>query len=169
MIDMETGEVLETNMRKYGVFLRTPYNYDIDQESLETGLECPEPTLTQQNFKEETDINTIVERFGVTGQMPENIKTPSYGDYTNIPDFQTALNQVVAAKEAFMELPAKVRARFENDPQQYLEFVETIGHSEENVAEARRLGLVPAAAEPMGVPIGSTSEKPAAKEIKAAE
>ena len=29
------------------VFIRTPYNYDTDEVSVETGLSCPEPTLTK--------------------------------------------------------------------------------------------------------------------------
>ena len=49
-------------------FLRTPYNYDVDKVSDETGLSCPEVTLAQQNFKDETDINYIVRQFGITGE-----------------------------------------------------------------------------------------------------
>ena len=46
-----------------------------------------------------------------------------------------------------MELPAKVRARFDNDPQMFLEFVA----SEDNRQEAVELGLIklaPPVAEP---------------------
>ena len=54
-----------------GVFLRTPYNYDVDEVSAETGLACFDESLTQQQFKEESDINEIVRRFGLTGQTPD--------------------------------------------------------------------------------------------------
>ena len=40
-------------------FLRTPYNYDTVAASNESGLGCEDPTLTQQQFAEESDINTI--------------------------------------------------------------------------------------------------------------
>lgn len=128
----ENGEILP------GPFFRTPFNYNIMEASNETALVCPEPTLTQQQFKDETDINVIVERFGVTGQLPDAIIPPTYGDYTNVPDFQTALNVVLQAEEAFMELPAKIRQRFGNDPQQYLEFCEDGSNRE----EAKRLGIL---------------------------
>lgn len=128
-------------------FLRTPYNYDRDAVSDQTGLSCGEPTRTQQSFKDECDINVIMERFGKTGQVPGNLRVPSYDDFTGVTDFQSAMNAVREASENFMELPAKVRARFDNDPQLFLEFVA----SEDNRQEAVDLGLVkpaPPAAEP---------------------
>lgn len=120
------------------IFIRSAHNYNMSEISKETGLECKDKTLAQQQFLEETDINTIVERFGLTGQMPEEVRTPQYGDYTGIFDYQTAMNTVVQAKENFMALPAKMRARFHNDPQEILEFLE----EEENREEAIKIGLV---------------------------
>ena len=128
-------------------FLRTPYNYDRDAVSDQTGLSCGEPSRTQQNFKDECDINVIMERFGKTGQVSGNLRVPSYDDFTGVSDFQSAMNAVREASENFMELPAKVRARFDNDPQLFLEFVA----SEDNRQEAVDLGLIkpaPAAPEP---------------------
>lgn len=120
------------------VFLRTEFNYDMDEASVKSGLECLDPSMAQQQFLEESDINTIVERFGLNGEMPANVKAPVYGDFTGVSDFQTAMNVVVAAQESFMSLPAKVRARFSNDPQQLLEFCS----DEANREEARALGLL---------------------------
>lgn len=134
MIDNETGEVITP-------FLRSAYNYDVDAVSRETGLLCADPTLAQQQFAEEANINTIVERFGLTGELPTNVRVPVSGDFTDITDYQTALNMVLDAEAAFMELPANVRARFENDPQKLQDFVEDAS----NLDEARRLGIaVPA-------------------------
>jgi phage internal scaffolding protein len=48
------------------------------------------------------------------------------------------LNQVIAAEDEFMRLPADLRARFENDPAQLIEFLENL----ENKDEAIKLGLV---------------------------
>lgn len=120
------------------VFLRTANNYDMNQVSDETGLHCPEPTRTQQHFKEECDINTIVRRFGVTGELPIGTKAPSYGDYQGVADFHTAMNAVARANEAFDALPATWRKRFNHDPQEFLEFCS----KEENRPEAAKLGLV---------------------------
>lgn len=119
--------------------------YDHDSVSRETGLVCdPKEDMTQQSFKEECDINEIVRRFGLTGQLPENVRVPVSGDFTGVSDFQTAMNAVTQAQEAFMELPANLRARFNNDPQRLMEFVADSG----NIEEARKLGLVPPVAVP---------------------
>ena len=121
------------------VFLRSAYNYDTDKVSLETGLECdPDDNRTQQQFAEEADINTIVARFGLTGELPDVVRVPQSGDFTGVSDFQSAMQAVRAAEEGFMELPAALRARFQNDPQRLLEFME----DDRNKDEAIKLGLV---------------------------
>lgn len=120
------------------VFVRDPYNYDVDQVSNETGLRCDDPSLTQQQFKEEADINTIVDRFLKSGVLPTAVNMPQYVDYEGVFDFQSAMNVVRQADENFMRLDAKVRARFNNSPQAFLEFFA----NPENAEEAVRLGLV---------------------------
>ena len=131
----DDGEIIS---EKQGVFLRTAFNYDMNAASDESGLYCPEETKAQQHMKDECDINVIVERFGLTGQLPADLKTPMQGDFTNVHDFQTALNLVIEARDAFMQLPANVRARFHNDPQEFLEFTS----DEANRDEAKKLGIL---------------------------
>jgi phage internal scaffolding protein len=125
-------------MTKKAIFLRTPYNYDTDAASNESGLACEEPTLAQQHFKEECDINTILQKFSITGILPEAPLSPRYGDFTGISDYHTALNRVIAAQEEFDGLPAPIRARFDNDPSKLIEFLE----DDKNRPEAEELGLV---------------------------
>lgn len=126
-------------MRK--VFVRTPYNYDARVAGASSALSCgdEEDDRCQQHFKDECDINTIVKRFGLTGKLPETFKAPMVGDFADVVDFQTAMNAVVDAKDAFMQMPADLRKRFGHDPQQLIEFLENKG----NLEEARKLGLVP--------------------------
>lgn len=132
-------------------FLRTPYNYDTDKASKESGLHCKDPSLAQQHFAEECDINTIVERFHLTGEVPQLQQLPSFDDYEGVFDFQTAMNTIRSSQETFMSLPAKLRARFHNDPQEFLEFCS----DQDNHDEARKLGLLkPATIEPTGNPAG---------------
>ncbi len=119
------------------VFIRTPYNYDVDLVSNETGLRCDDASLTQQQFREEADINTIVDRFLKSGVLPSAATMPQYVDYEGVFDFQSAMNVVRKADENFMRLDAKVRARFNNSPQTFLEFFA----NPENIDEAIRLGL----------------------------
>lgn len=127
-MNKDTGEI---------VFARTPFNYDTDAVSHETGLDCGPETKTQQQFRDEVDINTIVERFNATGEMPPTTQFPTETEFAEAFDFQKSMNVIVQARQSFMELPAKVRARFQNDPQQFMEFI----HDGENIDEAIKLGL----------------------------
>lgn len=106
------------------------------------GLECKDPSLAVQSQLAESDINEIVRRFGLTGQLPENVRVPTYGDFdVGVTDYQSALNAVREAEASFMQMPADVRLKFDNDPQRFLEFCA----DENNLDEMRRLGLaVPA-------------------------
>lgn len=118
-----------------------PFNYDQEEVSEETGympIDGKFENLTQQQFAEEVDINTIVKRFGLTGQLPENPRVPRFGDFTDITDFQTAVNAVREAEASFMALPAEVRSRFANDPQMLMEFLD----DPRNREEAGKLGLL---------------------------
>lgn len=110
-------------------------------ESLRTGLECRDASLANQSSAEECDINVIVRRFGLTGQVPnQGIRLPTYQDFEDIFDFQTAMNAVRAAEQEFMKVPADIRSRFGNDPQQFVEFCS----DEKNIDELRKLGLAKA-------------------------
>lgn len=126
------------------VFLRTGHNYDRDAVSAEV-VECSglSPTMAQQQFAEECDINTIVRRFGLTGELPDEYAVPVSGDFTDVVDFQTAMQAVRTANESFMRMPGELRARFNNDPQRLMDFVE----DGRNLDEARKLGLALAAPE----------------------
>lgn len=93
---------------------------------------------TKQSFKDETDINNIIRRFMRIGVMDFTNKNQGrYGDTTGI-EYQQAVNTVAAAKSLFNELPAELRARFENEPARFLDFVQ----DERNRDEARELGLL---------------------------
>lgn len=119
------------------VFVRSPFNYDIDEVSRETGLYCDDPSLADQSQAEECDINVIVQRFGLTGEIPGTLITPMQGDFTEVTDYRSALEMLMEAQEAFMTLPAKVRAQFENDPHQFLEFAS----DPSNLDEMKAMGL----------------------------
>lgn len=119
-------------------FVRSPYNYDRVAASDESGLYCGDVSLARDSFREESDINTIVRRFHLTGELPSNIRAPLNGDFVDVPDFKTAMNLVRQGQESFDAMPAEVRARFHNDPAEFVEFCSTEG----NEAELKKLGLV---------------------------
>ena len=115
-----------------------------DAHSNQTGLKCLDSSLTQQQFKEDSDINTIVDRFMKTGHLPDPVSMPQYVDYEGIFDFQSAMNVVRAADENFMRMDAKVRSRFNNSPQEFLNFFADPANGDEAV----RLGLAVPQASP---------------------
>lgn len=118
-------------------FVRSPYNYDMNEASDRHGLKCEDKSLTQQHMLEETDINWLVERYTVPENIPQLTMPPLQGDFTEAPTYQEALNLMVAANRSFMELPAKIRSRFGNDPAEFVTFCS----DEKNRDEIRQMGL----------------------------
>jgi len=125
-------------MKKETTFLRTQYNYDHNAASNASGLVCEEPTRAQQHHKDECDINVILERFGKTGHLPINAISGTYGDFSGVHDYHTALNAIIASESEFAALPAQLRNRFDNEPSKLIEFLD----NPENKAEAQKLGLI---------------------------
>lgn len=106
------------------VFVRSAYNYDPDNASSESGLACRDPSLAQQHQADEADINTIVRNFGITGQVPIIQRPPALTEFAEVVDYHTAQNMIRRAQESFMELPADLRSKFDNDPGAFVQFVD---------------------------------------------
>lgn len=93
------------------------------------------PSLAKQSFRDEVDINNIVSRFANTGVIEHlNKYDGNYGDFTVVQPYQDALNTVMAAQEAFDSLPSKIRTRFNNDPEQFLNFATDPKNTDELVS-----------------------------------
>lgn len=102
-------------------------------------LVCSDVSLTKQGFKDQCDMNGIVERARTTGMLTHvNARSPMYGDVSNVSDYKDALLVVNRANECFMALPSKVRERFSNDPNRMVEFLSNPA----NFDEAVSLGLI---------------------------
>ena len=56
--------------------IRSAYTFDSDVVSNETALDTGEDAVTQQCFKDECDINILLAKFAVTGQLPETFVFP---------------------------------------------------------------------------------------------
>lgn len=96
------------------------------------------PTQTQQQFKDDCDVNKIMERH-VRFDVPiPNKQAWQVGDATVVKSLEDALDQISNASAEFDLLPAAVRERFSNDPMRLLNFLADEG----NRAEAERLGLL---------------------------
>lgn len=112
--------------------------------SLATSVVTGEVTPVQQQFAQEVDINTIVRRYGITGELPFGNAGGVYGDFTGISDYASAVAAIQRAEEGFMTLPPEIRERFDNDPGALWQFAQ--GVSEEDFSAA----VMPAAVPPPG-------------------
>lgn len=110
------------------------------------GVKFTEPSATLQSFKDDADINCIIARYENTGVLVDPSvpvsRTPNYGDFSEMPDFQTAQNVIVAANNAFNSLSSKIRERFGNDPAAFFDFVRNLKKGSEEYVEAVNLGIV---------------------------
>lgn len=115
----------------------------------EVSIEFKKPSMTEQHFKDECDINNIVAQYQQTGVMPSGDRQPLFGDFSEFPhDLQASQAFFDEAAERFMQLSSDIRKRFGNDPVQLLSFL----HDEKNREEAISLGLVNAPAPPPQAP-----------------
>lgn len=124
---------------------RIPWRHQYDAErDAAIGDACAtinnEPSLTQQHFAENADINILVKRLGLEdAPLPVEAFDPSYyGDFTQVPDLRTALDLVRDAENRFMELPARLRSKFDNSSAKLWSWIQ----DPDNGPEAVRLGLL---------------------------
>lgn len=104
-----------------------------------------EPTRTKQEFRDQADIHSILARYTRSGVLDWAQRTqPTYGSFDGGMDYATARMRVQEAQDEFMELPAAIRERFDNDPLGLIEFLEDEGNRE----EAEELGLIAREAAP---------------------
>lgn len=121
------------------------------------GTTFPDDGMTQQEFKEDCDIPSIVNRAINEGIMPIVSGNPVYGDFSEVTDYKSALDAVIAANNAFMELPVEIRDIFGNNPEKFIAFVS----DEKNKEEAVKMGLI-------AKPIEQYETKKTLEEIKQA-
>ncbi|WNK13560.1 MAG: internal scaffolding protein [Microvirus sp.] len=96
-----------------------------------------EPSLTQQHFANETDINQIMAKFLKTGLLNQ-IDAGYYEDVSEAQDYRHALHVLKDADAQFATLPALVRKKFNNSPLEFMNFI----HDPKNENTARELGLL---------------------------
>lgn len=118
--------------------IRSRYNAGVRE-----GWKSSVPSMTQQQFKDEADINYIVSMYDSSGVMPTfhgdgQPAQPVFGDFASLPDnAQEMYNRMIEAKNNFDSLPLEVRKRFNYDPAAFLDFVD----NPENLDELVAMGL----------------------------
>lgn len=90
---------------------------------------------TKQSFKDECDINNIVNKFLDTGIMPTNLLSdPQYGEAPNM-DLKTAIDLTQKLKNDFDNLTPDQRVIFDNNFEIYGQFLDEFDRSPQSFSE----------------------------------
>lgn len=154
-MDPQGPDGYQVNPRKIGVSMpkfipRAKRSQTYDSDSARVRLTCEDPSLAVQASKDEADINTIVKRFGLTGEIPITNRTPFPQDisFDEVLDYRTAWDRLLAAQASFNSLPANIRGTFANDPIAFADYAA----DPSNLDQLRTWGLAPKAPEPSPAP-----------------
>ncbi len=127
-IDQETGQVLTS----------PPIRNANPWTRVRVAKHFSGASLAKQSFQKECDINTIMRKYEKSGLIEHlNTNQGQYGNYIGFEDYHSSLNQILAADAAFLTIPSRIRAKFNNDPGVFLEFAQ----NPENHEEMVELGL----------------------------
>ncbi|QKI28920.1 VP3 [Kummerowia striata gokushovirus] len=133
---------------------RTQYEDAKKRESI-YGTVNNEESLTVQDA-EDSDINIIMKKYAHTGTLPIQQMQALLGDFSEIEDFRQAQERIREANDAFSQVPADLRKRFDNDPQKFIDFV----LDDKNLDETVKLGYRMAPPKP-ATPTGTETPVPA--------
>jgi len=113
-------------------------------------------TKTKQSMRDECDINMIMARYMKTGAIDHvNRHGPQYGFASSL-DFSESMRLVKDAQQMFDDLPSPIRTKFQNDPGQFLDFVQ----DDANASEMAEMGLTQAPTRETAPPVPEASEQP---------
>lgn len=89
--------------------MRTQVDGLAEVVSLETAIDCSTmPDLARQEFKDETDVNKVLARYGVNTPL----RQPEYSTVDYDMDLQQALAAIETAQEALRKLPPQLRQKY---------------------------------------------------------
>lgn len=117
---------------------RNPYSARVPSE----GMTFEEESMTIESEAAGTTIDSYLKRYQATGLLgdPVRYSAGQFGDFADLQTFQESMNTVARVTETFASLPAELRAKFDNNPSIYVEFIS----DPKNAKEAIDLGLLDA-------------------------
>lgn len=128
--------------RQYDLQSRPGTSFEVKKDSKGRVLNPEVISMTNQSDADACDINKIFARFEKTGLLMDPssgvMRTPQYGDFTELGDFHDMKIRVAQAEQAFDQLPAKIKNRFDNDVQKLYGFLA----DQKNWKEAVALNLM---------------------------
>lgn len=114
------------------------YKSDGSHERPNVGTFCTaEEGKTRQEFKAESDINTLMKR-GESAIVPNLRDGGFFADVSQIGDLHDCLEKVRLANDVFAALPPGVRAAFDNEPAKFTKAFD----NPEGIAKLRELKVV---------------------------
>lgn len=106
-------------------------------------VDCSQGGRTQQSFTDECNINSIMQRFQKTKTLTHiRDSLPTYADFADAQSYEESMKVIASANSSFQELPANIRERFENDPGQFVDFIDELGENDMHEEEAADMGLI---------------------------
>lgn len=119
--------------------MQTQTLQEVSKNRRKTGTINSLPSKTNREKAEEVNINNIFKSFIINGVVPNKQRgEPINGaDFSNMPSYRESLNAVIDAQQKFNDLPSKVRKHFNNDPNEFVEFVK----DPKNGSELVKLGI----------------------------
>lgn len=95
----------------YAIAVRSQADDLGDEYSDNAGTDCSQSKdVARQEFKDESDINLLLGRFGVQGTG----RIPTFGEVDYGIDLQAALGAIHDAKRAYTRLPKEVKDKYRN-------------------------------------------------------
>lgn len=119
-----------------------------------------EPTRTKQSFKDECDINLIIKKYKQTGQITHLANSQGEYGFATSQTFDQAMRIVADAQSQFEELPATVRAHFDNNPAAFLDAAQDESRRSEFVDLGLIIDPIPSEGAPSELPLEGASSPP---------
>lgn len=131
--DINTGEIFEKKAQTPSIMKHKEVTTSYGRKRVRIRSYNNDPSMTDQSQAQETDVNYIMKRLGNDMRLlPEHQKSVS--DLTDLPtDLASAYLAIQEAEETFMTLPARLRSKFDNDPQKLVQFLNDPKNNEEAI------------------------------------
>lgn len=101
--------------------------------------ELLEKCLVEQHHTDDTLVQNILKKYDQTGiWYHTNQMRATYQDNTIFNEYQDMFDKIKAADEHFANIPAEIRAKFDNDTGKYLEFV----NNDDNIEAMYEMGIL---------------------------
>ena len=98
-----------------------------------------DPTMTKQALKDDADVNKIIKKYNRVDLMKQAYELEAIYGEIDSQDLQEAMNKVIAAEQAFEQVPSEIREQFGNDPGRWIDYAT----NKENLEQMRAWGFAP--------------------------